>query len=213
MRSMSLAIRRHAGPGGVLIAALAAALLAGNASGCGLEGDDVVLQRSALDVAYPDALYVLGAVSSARLSGKIDRTLGLDAPTRPEESRRALLRISFALWQLRARLAGTAPAAAPALSIVLLEPMLWSRITAEEGVLRLAVHVDGPARGDVVAVTEEPVIVAINRGTLSARDALSLGLLRLYGNPSEVKSVRAWLQRSGVQRASPDAKSARARFE
>ena len=48
-------------------------------------------------------------------------------------------------------------------------------------------------------MTEEPVIAAINSGSLSARDALSLGLFRLYGSSSDVASVRSWLRRSDPQ--------------
>ena len=194
MAETSATISGRAGWRRMLVAAAAAALLAGYASACGLEGDDVTLQRVALNLVYPDALHVLGAVSSARLSGRLDRTLGIDSTLTAEELRMMLLRISAGLSKLRARLADGAPAKPPPLSIVLLDPMLWSRVAIEDGMVKLTIHIDGPAPGDVVAVTEEPVIAAINSGTLSARDALSLGLLRLYGSPSEIASVRSWLQ-------------------
>jgi len=184
----------------MLFAAAAIALLAGYASACSLESDDVTLQRVALDVVYPDALNVLGAVSAARLSGRLDRTLGIDATRTSEELRMVRLRIDATLEKLRARLALAVPAELlPALSIVLVEPMLWCRVATEGGTLNLAVHIDGPMRGDVVAVTEEPVIAAINSGSLSARDALSLGLFRLYGSASDVASVRSWLRRTDPQ--------------
>jgi len=193
MPTIKPATRGHVISRSMLIAALLAALTAEHASGCALEGDDVTLQRVVLNIVYPESLYVLGAVSSARLSGRIDRTLRICAT--PKDLRSAAFRINAALCKLRARLASDAPAEAPpALAIVLLEPMLWSRLSTEAGTLKLAFHVDGPVRGDVVAVTEEPVIAAINGGTLSAGDALSLGLLRLYGNAPDVASARAWLR-------------------
>ncbi|HMK29587.1 MAG TPA: hypothetical protein VK473_07885 [Terriglobales bacterium] len=195
MAETSATIRGRARWRRMLVAVATIALLAGYASACGLEGDDITLQRVALNVIYPDALHVLGAVSSARLSRRLDRTLGIDSTLTVEDLRRVMARISAGLWKLHARLASDAPAKPPALSIVLLEPMLWSRIAAEGEMLKLEVHLDGPTRGDVVAVTEEPVIVAMNSGTLSARDALSLGLLRLYGSASDVASVRSWLWR------------------
>jgi len=190
-------------------AGLLATAMAGNAWGCALEGDDVVLLRSALNVAYPQALNVLGAVSSARRSGRIDRWRGLDEPTSPNERRDERARIEASLGQLRARLAAATPAGAPALSIVLVEPMLWSRLVPKGARLGLAVHVGGPARGDVVAVTDEPVIASLNEGRLTAGDALALDLVRLYGRPVQVESVRAWLERGDetgavAQRPSPN---------
>jgi hypothetical protein len=178
----------------MLNAAAATALLTGNALACGLEGDDTTVRRFALGFEYPDALHVLSAVSSARLGGRLDRTLGIDSPFTPEERQKVMLRIRGGLWKLWARLAGGAPTKPPPLAIVLLEHMLWSRIATEEGTLRLTVHLAGPTPGDVVAVTEEPVIAAFNSGALSARDAHALGLLRLYGSASDVASVRSWLQ-------------------
>jgi hypothetical protein len=174
-------------------AALATTLLAGHASGCGLEGDPTTLEKVAVSYAYPDSLNVMAAVSSARLSGRLDRTISIGAQS-PEQRLMTSLRISAALWQLRARLASAPPGAAPSLAIVLLEPMMWSRIATAEGTPKLTLHVDGPATGDVVAVTEEVVLVAINEGKLTAGEALAQGLVRLYGSDGDVASARAWLQ-------------------
>ena len=186
---------------GLIAAALAGAWLAAPAWGCALEGDDVVLQRSALNVAYPAALNVLGAVSAARRSGQIDRWRGLDEPTTADERHAERARIEASLGTLRARLAATAGSDAPALSIVLIEPMLWSRLAAvraggtQRSELVLAAHTAGPARGDVVAVTDEPVLDRLNDNRLPAAEALTLGLLRLYGPAPKVEAVRAWLVR------------------
>jgi hypothetical protein len=182
-------------------AGLLAAALAGPGWGCALEGDDGVLLRSAMNVAYPQALNVLGAVSSARRSGRIDRWRGLDEPTGAAEKRAEHARIAASLGQLRARLAAATPAGAPALSIVLVEPMLWSRLVTRGARLDLAVHVSGPVRGDVVVVTDEPVIASLNDGRLTAGDALALDLVRLYGRPVQVESVRAWPERGDAKRA------------
>ena len=137
----------------------------------------------------------MAAVSSARLSGKLDRTITIGAQT-PEQLQRTSLRIRASLWQLRARLASATSGEAPSIAFVLLEPMLWSRIATTNGVPELTVHVDGPATDDVVAVTEAVVIAAINEGTLTAGEALATGLIRLYGSDGDVASARAWLQAS-----------------
>jgi hypothetical protein len=44
--------------------------------------------------------------------------------------------------------------------------------------------VDGPAPGNVV-VTEAPVIEALLAGRLAAREAVALGLVRLYGSAAD----------------------------
>ena len=183
--------------------------LAPSAWGCSLEGGDVVLQRSALGVAYPGALNVLGAVSSARRSGRIDPWRGLGAPASAAERRAERTRIESSLGQLRSRLAAAAPARLPALAVVLIEPMMWNRLASRGTRLELAVHVAGPARADVVAVTDEPVIASLNSGRLGAGEALALGLVRLYGRPAQVESVRSWLEHGDAvhavaQRPSPN---------
>jgi len=192
MANTMLTIRPRPYAGRTKIAALAIALLAGPASGCGLEGDPTAVEKVAVSYAYPDSLSVMAAVSSARLSGKLDRTITIGSQT-PEQLERTSLRIRAALWQLRGRLASAPPGATPSLAIVLLEPMMWSRIATAEGTPKLTLHVDGPATGDVVAVTEEVVLVAINEDKITAGEALSLGLLRLYGGDGDVASARAWL--------------------
>ena len=173
--------------------ALVAALLTGPASGCGLEGDPVVVEKVAVSYVYPDSLNVMAAVSSARLAGRLDRTITIGAQT-PGQRLMTSLRISAALRQLQSRLANVPPVAAPSLAIVLLEPMMWSRIAATDGAPKLTIHVAGPETDDVVAVTEEVVLVAINEGKITAGEALLLGLLRLYGRDSDVAAMQAWLQ-------------------
>jgi hypothetical protein len=184
------------------------AALAGPAWACALEGDDVVLLRSALGVAYPGALNVLAAVSAARRSGRIERWRGLDVPATADERRAERARIERSLGRLRLRMAGVAPAGAPALSVVLIEPMLWSRLVPRAGRIELSLHVAGAARGDVIAVSDEPVLASLDSGRLSATVAIGLDLLRLYGRPAQVEAVRAWLERGDAAHAAMGSPSA-----
>lgn len=190
---------------GLVAAMLAGALLAEPAWACALEGDDAMLQRSALNFAYPGALGVAHAVSLARRNGQLDRWRGLDEPASDGERRAQGWRIWLSLAQLRARLAPASNANTPALSIVLIEPMMWNRLAFEPATgkhrsgLALDVHSSGPVPDDVVAVTDEPVIERLNSGRLTAGEALELGLVRLYGRPSQVDAVRAWLARGDAQ--------------
>ena len=73
MRTATPLSRVSAGRYSLLGAVLVATLLAGHASACALEGDDVVLKRVAVGYAYPDSLDVLGAVSRVTLAGELNR--------------------------------------------------------------------------------------------------------------------------------------------
>ena len=77
--------------------------------------------------------------------------------------------------------------------MVLVGPVLWSRYQSTPTGLVSHLHVDGPAKGDVVAVTDLAVIEAVATGALPVADALARGLLRLYGQPADVATVRGWL--------------------
>ena len=59
----------------------------------------------------------------------------------------------------------------------------------------LAVHVEGPAEGDVVVVTEPPVIKALADGTLTVQKALELGVIRFYGKPAISQAAVEWFRR------------------
>ena len=166
MANTMLTIRGRLYASPILIAALAIALLAGPASGCGLEGDPIAVEKVAVSYAYPDSLNVMAAVSTARLAGKLDRTITIGVQS-SEQRLITSLRIAAALWQLRGRLASASTGPAPSLAIVLLEPMMWSRIATAEATPKLTLHVAGPETDDVVAVTEEVVLVAINEGRIS----------------------------------------------
>jgi hypothetical protein len=174
----------------MIMATFSTTLLAGDARACALEGDDVMLKRVAVGYTYSGSLQVLSAVSSAQLSGQLERTPGIGAALTPAQRQIVLRQIKRLLSKLSARLADHTAAKLPALSIVLLEPMLWSRIALGNSKPRLSIHVEGPTQGDVVAVTEVPVIAALVNGTLSPRDALSLGLMRLYGSAPHLEAAR-----------------------
>jgi hypothetical protein len=77
--------------------------------------------------------------------------------------------------------------------VVLLGPVMWNRIEAERGSVKSLLHVAGPERGDVVVVTEIAVVEAIAAGSLTFEEALSLGVMRLYGPAADVIAARGWL--------------------
>ena len=170
---------------------------AGAAWPCGLDDpNSAKVQRGMMNLAFPQSLWVRTAVWQAQMAGDLPR----DALAEREDltpQARGMLQLERAtglLKTLAARL-GSAPDAGehPALAVVLMGPMLWSRIEPQGAAALLRTHVSGPVAGDVVMVTDTPVIEALVGGGMGFEHALELGLVRLYGPEAQVGVVRAWL--------------------
>jgi hypothetical protein len=184
---------------GWLSIALGAALLAfvTTTVACGLEDpSSITVRRGMLNLAYPESLHVGTAVWQAQLAGKLPRDPLAQRGDLTPEARGAmrLIRANTLLRQFVARLAepGTATVR-PSLAVVLLGPVMWNRIEAERGSVKSLLHVAGPERGDVVVVTDVAVVEAIAAGSLTFEEALSLGVMRLYGPAADVIAARGWL--------------------
>ena len=99
-----------------------------------------------------------------------------------------------ALTAVRDRIAGAIDGRPlPAFSIVLIGPMLWTRYVPAAGTLQVEAHSAGPASGDVVVVTDEPVLGAWIDGRVTPREARESGLVRFYGAPADIAPVMALL--------------------
>ena len=83
----------------------------------------------------------------------------------------------------------------PAISLVLIGPMLWARLAPTDTGLEMASHISGPSSGDVVIITDEPVIKALAEGAVAPQTARALGLVRFYGTPEAVQRATTWLDR------------------
>ena len=178
---------------GAMIAAASFAAGSTGPSACGFEDpNSVSTARGYLNWMYPKALYVGTAVWSAEQQGTIARD---DRP----EALKKLLGYHIAVERLgvfRDRLSASLDAgAAPAFSVVLFGPMLWTHFEAAGAALNMTPHVDGPASEDVVIVTDEPVIVALIGARITPQAARELGLMRFYGSPDTVRDVTRWLDR------------------
>jgi hypothetical protein len=58
--------------------------------------------------------------------------------------------------------------------------------------------VEGPSAGDIVLVSDEPVILALMaRRRWMAASALEVGLIRLYGEPDKVAALESAIRRLG----------------
>jgi hypothetical protein len=148
---------------------------------CGYH-DDVSLARGMLNWVYPDALHVTGAVSMAVAEQRLAQTnptAGLFGA-----QYRATLQ---AVDQLADALRGPSEQASDlSFSLVLIEPMLWTRFAHIEGKLVPEAHVSGPRPGDLVVVSGEAVIRSIASGILAIGEARRLGLIRLYGTERQM---------------------------
>ena len=79
----------------------------------------------------------------------------------------------------------------PTFSLLLIEPMLWTRFVSEGGDVRPQLHVSGPNAGDLVVISGEEVIREIAHGRLSFGEAYRQGLIRLYGTEEQVRPFLA----------------------
>jgi hypothetical protein len=179
--------------------AMGAALfaLATSAAACGLEDPgSISMRRGMLNMAYPESLHVGTAVWQAQLAGRLPRdpVLQFGELSADARSNLRLARAKLLLGRFAARLGTDAGASAPpSVAVVLLGPVLWSRLELDGARIVPALHVDGPEGGDVVLVTDLAAIEAVAAGSLGVREALDLGVMRLYGPPADVAAARDWL--------------------
>ena len=174
-------------------AAIALLLSAAPALACGFENpDNVGFQRGMLNFAFPKALWVQTAVWQAQQAGLLERDTSL-------AGNRALLgfrRASDALSTV-ARQLDDGNDALPPFTLVMIGPVLWTRFAEGENGLTATPHVKGPSLGDVVVVSDEPVILALARGRIGGATALDQGLIRVYGDPAQVAGLESKLRRLG----------------
>lgn len=163
---------------------IAAAIFAPSASlACGYE-DDVSIARGALNWVYPDALHVVGAISAAVAERHLPAP-NFDAVA-PDLFGSKYSKTAQSLEKLAAVLnAAQGEAPAFSFSLVLVEPVLWTRFEADEGQLHARIHVTGPQQGDLVLVSGEAVVGEISSARLTIGEARKRGFIRLYGSEAQ----------------------------
>lgn len=193
MKFVSIRVRHR-----LAIACLALAV-AGEARPCGFEDPSSVAgQRGIINLAFPKSAWVSTAVWQAQKAGDLPPDALARRNDLPPQARASLqlMRATWLLKSLAARL-DVPPGAAdrPAIAIVLMGPMLWSRIEPRDGDIaaRAQIHVGGPEPGDVVLVTDTAAIEAIVGAGMRFERAQELGLVRLYGSAAQVGAVQAWV--------------------
>ena len=152
--------------------------------------------RAMIDWAYPKSLYVISAVWRAQLDGVIAGSAQIK-PTPSIVGNYATA--AHLLRRLGEKISSQqADPASPSVSLVLIGPVLWTRFSAGGDRREPQIHTGGPAAGDVVVVTDEPVIEAVVSGHLTADAAEKRGLIRYYGTPADVTAIRTLLGQVGA---------------
>ena len=185
--------------GNVLAAAIGLALVAAatGSMACGYDKDDVSLERIGLSIVYPESLNVLAAMDGA---DTLDRPLSTSIVRQRAFS---FYQTSSSLERLATKLAGT-PAVRPldSLTLVLVEPMLWTRLEIQpskpgdpivddrQSHVSTQIHASGPRKGELLVVTGAKVIEHIARDRLAIAEAINLGVLRLYGSELQITAFK-----------------------
>lgn len=176
-----------------LVAVLSGACVFGSifpANACAFD-DPIQLSKGLLNLHYPESLHVTGAVWEAQKAGILPmpdkRRFTEDSEERErfldmafQDAVRGLLTIGTALDRMPSE---TAPNMGPNLAIVLVDSYLWARIEPDG---KISIHEPGADTGDLVIVTDAPVIRAVVDGNLSIAEALDMGVMKLYGSQDQV---------------------------
>jgi hypothetical protein len=171
----------------ILVATLlasAASFVAPAAIGCGFHPSlEVELENM-----YPGSLPVAVALRKAADRGVIDAA-ALEAPSKGTalyvDTVRRLQDFTKTLT------ASLATAELPSsFSLGYVESGLWARFAQTNGRIRIEIHTNGPAAGEAVVLTGEPVVADLLAGRLSVDRALADGIILIEGNESEKSAIR-----------------------
>ncbi len=154
---------------------------------CGYEDPSSVdFQRGVLSWVYPKAGYVLGALTRAQLNMTIP-----SEPAPPANYMFSFLKTARSLQSFGDALQDQEGEDDEfAFTLVLIEPMLWTRFLFSDGRAKTSVHVDGPQPGDVVIVTVETALRQMVDRRMTAARAEELGLIRFYGDEAKVARTK-----------------------
>jgi hypothetical protein len=200
--------RRAIVPGLALAAGLMAAAPVSDVLACGYD-DPRSASRGFLNWIYPDSLHVIGAISREVAARRLP--LANFDQTGPDlfGHRFRLTKMSLDKFGEMLRAASPKPSQT-SVSMVLVEPMLWTRFEPSAVGLHAKVHVSGSEPGDLVLISGEAVIGEIANGRLTIGEADKLGLIRFYGSEEQEAEFVDTYQSVGLEPLT-DAGSNRAR--
>jgi hypothetical protein len=137
---------------------------------------------------YPGSLPVALALRKAADRGVID-AVALEAPSKGT----ALYVDTVHRLQELTKTLAASPSASElpsSFSLGYVESSLWARFSQTDGKIRIEIHTDGPAAGEAVVLTGEPVVTDLMAGKLSVDRALADGMILIDGNESETAAIR-----------------------
>ena len=73
-------------------------------------------------------------------------------------------------------------------SVVLVETVLWSQFSHSGSQYEVAIDTEGPIVGELVVVTDEPVLYSVETEELSLSIAVESGLVKLYGDSEQINN-------------------------
>jgi hypothetical protein len=140
-----------------------------------------------LESMYPGSFTVAVALRKGADNGFIDSAI-LDAPRNVS----SLYLKTMPRLQAFGKFLAASPSVAelPAsFTVGYVESSLWTRFSQSDGKVRVDVHTDGPAEGEAVLLTGEPVLMEMLAGRLSIDRALADGLILIEGNEGEKMAI------------------------
>jgi hypothetical protein len=179
----------------LILAALLALSPAANASACGFE-NAAGMQKGMLNWIYPKSLYVDTAVWQAQQAGLLPHEEALPAQKSLLVNpgyRRAVRTIQDYAGAIGAGTGGKTGT----VTLMLLEAIFYARISFGPAGAHVQPHIAAPDNGEPLFVTHRVVIEAIRTGRIGLDDALSMGVIRTYGDPARIDEVLANLRLAG----------------
>ena len=177
---------------------VACAVAALRSRACGFH-DDVSIARGALNWTYPDALHVIGAISTAVMEKRLPHRM--TESTAPDLFGSQYRATAKALERVGASLRMASGATPPCRSRSSWSSRCCGRASKPlAGELRTQIHAQGPQPGDLVVISGQNVIRAIADDRLAIGEAHGLGLIRLYGSEKQIAAFLDAFRDAGRER-------------
>ena len=144
---------------------------------CGYH-DTVTARKGALNWAYHNCLHVRSEIWQAQALGKLP---AYEAVTY-QETERVLKVLGRRFSKL------STDDQAQSFAVVFVEKVLWSQFNPRGSQQKVAIDTNGPDAGELVVVTDEPVLYAVETEELSLSMAVESGMMKLYGDSEQINN-------------------------